>query len=91
MWLWEKCINSLPFVVQCCVVGVKDRAVGQRVRACVVVNENATDKETLHSKIMMQCKENLAEYSLPHEIRFYDALPTTNLGKVDYRTLENEK
>lgn len=87
----EKCINSLPFVMQCCVVGVKDRAVGQRVRVCVVVNENVTDKEALRSKIMMQCKENLAEYSLPHEIRFYDALPTTNLGKVDYRALENEK
>lgn len=40
---------------------------------------------------MEQCKQNLAEYSHPHEIRFCDSLPITSLGKVDFKALENEE
>jgi hypothetical protein len=35
-------------------------------------------------------KKMLPEYSLPHEIRFRDELPVTNLGKVNFKELENE-
>lgn len=40
---------------------------------------------------MEQCKQNLAEYSHPHETRFCDSLPITSLGKVDFKALENEE
>ena len=36
------------------------------------------------------CEKNLAKYMLPKEYVFRESLPKTMIGKVDYRTLENE-
>ena len=35
-------------------------------------------------------KKMLPEYSLPHEIKFRDELPVTNLGKVNFKALTEE-
>lgn len=85
----EKLIATCPDVEQCCVVGIKDRAIGQKIRACVV--SSSEDKQSVKTKIIELCKNNLAEYSQPHEIKFYERLPLTNLGKVDFKKLENEE
>lgn len=87
----EKAINSCLAVAQSCVVGVEDRVLGQKIVAYVVLNNPEADKNAVRSQIMEHCKERLAEYSLPHEIRFKDELPMTNLGKVNFKILENEK
>lgn len=87
----EKAINSCLAVAQCCVVGVEDRVLGQKIVAHVVLNNPEADKNSVRSQIMEHCKARLAEYSLPHEIRFKDELPMTNLGKVNFKILENEK
>lgn len=87
----ENVITACPAVAQCCVVGVEDRVRGHKIRAHVVLNDLNADKELVRSKIIEQCKNNLAEYSQPHEIRFCENLPMTNLGKVDFKALENEK
>ncbi len=85
----EKNINTLPFVGQCCVVGVKDRAIGQRIKVYVVLNENSFDINEIKNKILEHCKKNMPEYSLPHEIKICESLPMTNLGKVDFKALES--
>ena len=87
----EKVINTCPSVAQSCVVGVKDKVLGQRIIAHVVLNNPEADKETVKSKIIEKCKASLAEYSLPHDIRFRDELPMTNLGKINFKALESEK
>lgn len=87
----EKVINACPAVSQSCVVGVKDRVLGQKIVAYVVLNNSDANKELIKNKIMEKCKLSLAEYSLPHEIKFRNELPMTNLGKVDFKLLENEK
>lgn len=87
----EKTINSCRAVAQCCVVGVKDRVLGQRIVAYIVLNNPDADKEKVHTEIMEQCKASLPEYSLPREIRFRDELPMTNLGKVNFKILEKEE
>ena len=87
----EKVINTCPSVAQSCVVGVKDKVLGQRIIAHVVLNNSEADKETVKSKIIEKCKASLAEYSLPHDIRFRDELPMTNLGKINFKALESEK
>lgn len=84
----EKAILTSPVVSQCCVIGVNDKVLGQKIRACVVLNDATLDKNMARDNIMNQCKLQLAEYSLPHEIRFYDELPMTPLGKVDFKALE---
>lgn len=86
----EDAVCTCPAVAQCCVVGINDRIYGQKIGAFVVLNNKDADKELVKSKIMECCKNNLAEYSLPHEIVFRDEIPVTNMGKVDYLSLEKE-
>ena len=86
----EDTICTCPAVAQSCVVGVKDRIYGQKIAAFVVLNNKDADKEAVREKIMECCKNNLSEYSLPHEIIFRDELPVTNMGKMDYLSLEKE-
>ena len=40
---------------------------------------------------MNYCKKNIAKYALPYEIEVRDSLPTTLVGKVAYRELEEEE
>ncbi len=86
----EDAICTCLAVSQACVVGKKDRMYGQKIVAFVVLNNKDADKNAVKAKIMESCRENLSEYSLPHEIIFRDELPVTNLGKTDYRFLEKE-
>lgn len=87
----EKVINSCPAVAQSCVVGINNKVLGQKIIAHVVLNNPEADKDLVRSKILEQCKDMLPEYSIPHEIRFRDELPVTNLGKINFKVLENEK
>ena len=87
----EKAILNCSAVEQCCVVGVTDKVRGQKIRAHVVLRSASADKETVKKKILEKCEENLPEYSIPHDIRFCESLPVTNLGKIDFKALENEK
>lgn len=86
----EDAICTCPAVGQCCVVGIRDRIYGQRIGAYVVLNNPSADKAAVKARIMDICRQALAAYSLPHEILFRDNLPMTNIGKVDYLTLEKE-
>ena len=86
----EDAICTCHAVAQSCVVGLKDRIYGQKIAAFVVLNNKGADKEAVKEKIMNCCKENLSEYSLPHEIIFRDELPVTNMGKINYLALEKE-
>lgn len=86
----EEAIDSCPAVAQSCVVGVKDRIYGQKIAAFVVLNNKNADQKAVKEKIMECCRNNLSEYSLPHEIIFREELPVTNMGKVNYLSLEKE-
>lgn len=86
----EDAICTCPAVAQSCVVGVKDRIYGQKIAAFVVLNSKDADKAAVKEKIMQCCKDNLSEFSLPHELIFKEELPVTNMGKVNYLALEKE-
>lgn len=86
----EEAINSCPAVAQSCVVGQKNRIYGQKIIAFVALNNKDADKITVKEKILECCRNNLSEYSIPHEIIYRDSLPVTNMGKTDYLSLEKE-
>lgn len=86
----EDAIGTCNAVAQSCVVGVKDRIYGQKIAAFVVLNSKDADTTLIKEKIVECCRKNLSEYSLPHEIIFRDSLPVTNMGKIDYLSLEKE-
>ena len=64
---------------------------GNVVKAYIVAKENVTDLNELKITIEAKCHELLAERAVPSHFEFIEELPKTNLGKIDYDSLENKK
>lgn len=64
---------------------------GNVVKAYIVAKENVTDLNELKITIEAKCHELLAERAVPSDFEFIEELPKTNLGKIDYDSLENKK
>lgn len=87
----EKVIAEFDEVLECCVVGVPDKVLGQKIRAYVVPADATIDEDTMVKTVKEKCKENFAEYSQPHDIRIIKKMPMTHIGKIDIKLLESEK
>ena len=83
----EEIIMQHESVLKCAVIGVKDDNKGEIVKAFIVLKEG---KNAILSKVSIQkhLKKHLARYEQPREIEFLQDLPTTKLGKVAYKELE---
>jgi fatty-acyl-CoA synthase len=71
-------------VVEVAVIGVQDEEFGQRLKAFVVVTEEA---EVSEDELKGHIKANLASYKAPREIEFLDELPRNATGKILKREL----
>jgi len=68
-----------PEVVEAAVVGVPDDRWGERVAAAVVLRDGAdTDPDAL----IAHCRDALAPYKAPKEVRIVSALPRNATGKL---------
>ena len=47
--------------------------------------------EETKQSILAHCRKNIAKYAMPYDIEFRENLPTTLVGKVAYRVLEDEE
>jgi long-chain acyl-CoA synthetase len=86
----EEVINGCNGVTVSCVVGIEDRSVGQRVVAVVQPTSMDADLESLRKRILDECKKNVAEYAMPREVIFREAIPRTAMGKVNFKALTAE-
>lgn len=75
----EEVLHAHPAVREAAVIGVPDERWGERLRAFVAVRPgmNVDDAE-----LDRHCREALAGYKVPKELRFVDALPRGPSGKV---------
>lgn len=80
----EEVLLRLPAVAECAVVGVPDRYMGERVKACIVLKSRASLGE---DEIKSFCKAHLADYKMPRTIEFLERLPRNSTGKVLKRLL----
>ena len=71
------------------VIGVPDAAVGQKIKAIVVLQPEARGKLS-EEDVLAYCRENLAGYKVPQIIEFRGELPKTDVGKVSRRELRDE-
>jgi 2-aminobenzoate-CoA ligase len=78
----EAALLSHPDVKECAVVGIPDEQRGQIVQAHVVLrSEVAADAETARN-LQDHVKATIAPYKYPRSVKFTDALPKTQTGKV---------
>ena len=85
----EDVLYGHPQIKAAGVVGVSEPAVGQRIKAIVVLQSDARGKVS-EDEVKAFCRERLAEYKVPHVVEFRGELPKTDVGKVSRRELREE-
>ncbi len=85
----EAVLQDHPVVVGACVVGVPDRKVGERIKAIVVLKEDARGVGAV--ELIRYCRERLASYKVPSYIEFRDMLPKSKVGKLLRREIRDEE
>lgn len=85
----EAVLMDHQVVVGACVVGVKDDKVGERVKAIVVLKEDA--KGVGAAELIRFCRDRMASYKVPSYIEFRDMLPKSKVGKLLRREIRDEE
>ena len=85
----EDVLYDHPHVKAAGVIGVPDAAVGQRIKAVVVLQTDARGRVS-EQEIQAYCRERLADYKVPHIVEFRGEVPKTDVGKVSRRELRDE-
>lgn len=85
----EECLLQEPQVAACAVVAGQSRG-GETLPVAHVVLRDGADPAAVEAALRVRCKGSLNHYLLPAAYFFRAALPLTERGKLDYRTLEQE-
>jgi len=80
----EEVLNRHPSVRDSAVIGMQDESRGEVPLAFVELLDEATFDETA---LRSHCREGLAQYKVPREIRHVEALPRNATGKILRREL----
>lgn len=86
----EAVLASHPSVAAACVIGVPDPRQVERVVAVVVPSASTWADARLADALIAHCSQSLIRWSCPREVRFAEALPTTRVGKIDYRQVAHD-
>lgn len=81
----EKVLRQLPDIEECAVIGVKDEKWGEVGKAFIV---KSVDSLMSDQEIRNFCISKLAKYKVPKYITFIAALPKTDSGKIDRKSLK---
>lgn len=85
----EAVLQDHPAVIGACAVGIEDAAVGERIKAIVVLKHDA--KGVSGNDLKRWCKDRLASYKVPQYIEFRDMLPKSKVGKLLRRSIRDEE
>ena len=85
----EGVLYKHPAVVECCVVGVPDPKVGEKVKGFVVLKAGYEDVTA--EELINWCSERLASYEVPSMVEFRETLPKTAVGKILRRQVRDEE
>ena len=84
----EEVLMQLTEIQEAAVAGIPDLSKGELVKAWVVLRDGQSlDQE----KIKSFCRNYLAPFKVPAEVKFEKSLPKTPVGKVMKRELINIK
>ena len=80
----ERVVQMAGNIREVAVVGMPDRMLDEVPVAFVIPNSPDPD---LIEKILVKCRETLADFKVPREVHVVDALPRVTLEKVDKKAL----
>ncbi len=78
----EAALLAHDLVMECAVIGAPDEERGQIVEAYVVLSEAASASDETVRLLQEHVKATIAPYKYPRSVRFVDALPKTQTGKI---------
>ena len=78
----EAALLSHPDVKECAVVGVPDEERGQIVQAHVVLKDGVAGSAECVKRLQDHVKATIAPFKYPRSVKFIDALPKTQTGKI---------
>ena len=84
----ERLILSHPAVREVAVIGMPDRALGERICAYVALNEGAT--LTFEALVAHLRSIGASVLQLPERMEVIEAIPLTKVGKVDKKVLKED-
>ena len=87
----ENVLNKHPSVRLSCVIGIPHESRGEDCKAFIQLKNGVEGTEALKQEIIASCKDELMPYSRPRVIEFLDKMPMTNVGKVNFRELEERE
>jgi long-chain acyl-CoA synthetase len=85
----EGVLQEHPAVVGACVVGVADPAVGERIKAFVVLKTDV--KGISGNELLRWCRGRLASFKVPQYVEFRDMLPKSKVGKLLRREVRDDE
>ena len=85
----EATLQDHPTVIGACVVGIPDPKVGERIKAIVVLKEDA--RGVGGTELIRFCRDRLAAYKVPSYIEFRDMLPKSKVGKLLRREVRDDE
>jgi len=89
----EDKLNNLDYVANTAVVGIADEArPGNDIVNLFVElmpDNTGDDQQRLRDEIVAYCRENMSPYKVPKKVHFVDAIPLTNIGKLDKKMLRD--
>ncbi len=75
----EEVLYAHPDIAEAAVVGRRDPLMGEEVLAFVVAKRG---RAATAEDVMAFCRERLAKFKCPKEVRFVDVLPKSPIGKI---------
>ncbi|CAI2936616.1 benzoate-CoA ligase family protein [Aminobacter niigataensis] len=87
----EAALFSHPEVAECAVIGAEDGDRGQIVEAYVVLAQGVAADAATVKRLQDHVKATIAPYKYPRSVKFIDALPKTQTGKIQRFRLRAEK
>ena len=87
----ENVLNKHPSVRLSCVIGIPHESRGEDCKAFIQLKNGVEGTEALKQEIIASCKDELMPYARPRIIEFLDKMPMTNVGKVNFRELEEKE
>src|ERR1035437_3256272 len=84
----EEVLRKHPHVADAIVVGLPDEAMGEKIKAYVILRQGSVCSA---EELAAFCRQSLAKFEIPHEFEFREALPKNIIGKILRRLLREEE